>query len=87
VVVFDEKHAACVRFFLPCETAAALSQAAAGWRAERICGAEKHRLRGRARSAHRELTWSRLVERSERSKRSEFRDWPRNRASQGSRRI
>ncbi len=47
---------------------------AAGRRAQRLCGGEERRVRGRARSADRELTWSRLVERSERSKRSEFRD-------------
>ena len=47
---------------------------AAGWRAQRLCGGEEHRGRGRARSADRALTWERLVERSERRERSEFRD-------------
>jgi hypothetical protein len=48
----------------------------AGGRWRDFCGGEEHRTQGRARSALRELTWSRLVERSERSERSEFRDRP-----------
>jgi hypothetical protein len=45
----------------------------AGW------SAEKRRARGRARSAHQQLTCRRLFERSERSERSEFGDGPRDR--------
>ena len=56
----------------------------AGSRWRDFCGDEERRPQGRARSALRELTWSRLVERSERSDRSEFRDRPCGRAPQWS---
>jgi hypothetical protein len=49
-------------------------KAAAGQAPARICGAEKRRIRGRARSAPRELTCRFLFERSERSERSELSD-------------
>jgi hypothetical protein len=57
-----------------CEDLGGVRRAAAGRRAQRLCGGEQRRRRGRARSAERELIWSRLSERSARSKRSEFRD-------------
>jgi len=51
-------------------------------------GAEERRLRGRARAARASCSdSSRLSERSERSERSEFRDGPRSRVPQGSRRA
>jgi len=51
-------------------------------------GAEERRLRGRARAARAPTSdSSRLSERSERSERSEFRDGPRSRVPQGSRRA
>jgi len=62
-------------------------KAGSGQVAARLWSAEKRRARGRARNALRELTCRRLFERSERSERSEFGDRPRDRASQGSRRV
>jgi hypothetical protein len=53
---------------------AGLHKAAAGQAPARVCGAEKRRIRGRARSALRELTCRFLFERSERSERSELSD-------------
>jgi hypothetical protein len=49
-------------------------KAAAGQAPARVCGAEDRRIRGRARSALRELTCRFLFERSERSERSELSD-------------
>ena len=63
------------------------SKGACGQAGARLWSAEKRRARGRARSAHHQLTCRSLFERSERSERSEFGDGPRDRASQGSRRA
>ena len=58
-------------------------KAAGGSPAGRLCDAEEQRACGRARSALRPRTSSRLSERSERSSRSEFATRPQDRAPQG----
>ena len=62
----------------------AAGKGASGQDGGRLCGAEKRRIRGGARSALRDLTCQTLFERSGRSTRSEFVWPPRIRASQGS---
>jgi hypothetical protein len=57
----------------------------AGQVAARLFGAEKRRMRGRARSAHRQLTRRRCLNEANAVSAVSWATWPRIRASQGSR--
>ncbi len=64
---------------------ATAAKARAGWPAQRLCGAEERRPRGRRAQRASTSDLPQLFERSERSERSEFCGRPRGRAPEGSR--